>query len=262
MSFLDDILDFGSSVIGDVIDFVRSDSIPAQLAKAALAGVAVSKLQNTLNRENDVDRSQAVDPGVRLQIDPNPDYTVPVVYGTAVLGGVITDAQLTNNNQTMHFCITICEQTGLTDLGSGAVSDFTFKKIYWNDNQLQFDTDGITVTGYVDKNGNLVNDINGLMRVYCYNGDSNSPVVPEGYTNAAPPTAYNVMPNWTVNHNMTDLVFVIVRLDYNADKGVKSLGTFKFQIENTMYQPGDVLYDYMTNPRYGANINSSEIYVR
>ena len=38
MSFLDDIIDFGGSLIGGVIDFVRSDSIPSQLAKAALAG--------------------------------------------------------------------------------------------------------------------------------------------------------------------------------------------------------------------------------
>jgi hypothetical protein len=262
MSFLDDIIDFGTSVIGDVVDFVRSDSIGAQLAKAALAGVAVSKLNNTLNKPNDVDNTPYVDPGVRLQINPNPEYSVPVVYGTAVLGGVITDAQLTNNNQTMHFCITICEQTGSINLGQGAISNFIFKEIYWNDNKLSFDTDGITVTGYTDKSGNFVNDINGLMRVYCYNGDSNSPVVPEGYTNNSLSNAINVMPNWTNAHNMTDLIFVIVRLDYNADKGVKSLGNFKFKINNDLYQPGDVLYDYMTNARYGASINPAEIYVQ
>lgn len=262
MSFLDDILDFGSEIVGNVIDFVRSDSIPSQLAKAALAGVAVSKLSNTLNRPNNVDQSQRVDPGVRLQVDPNPDYSVPVVYGTAVLGGVITDAQLSNNNQTMHFCLTICERTGATDLGSGISSVFTFRDIFWNDNRLSFDTDGITVTGYTDKSGNFVDDINGLMRVYCFNSDSNSPTVPSGYTNAALTQAYNIMPGWTNNHSMSELVFAIVRLDYNADKGVKSLGNFKFKINNSLYLPGDVLYDYMTNDRYGAGIDPTEIYSR
>lgn len=262
MSFLDDIIDFGGSLIGGVIDFVRSDSIPSQVAKAALAGLAVSKLHNTINRENDVDRSQAVDPGVRLQINPNPDYTVPVVYGTAVLGGVITDAQLTNNNQTMHFCITICEKTGAENLGQGDPGNITFNSVYWNDNRLQFDTDGITVTGYTDKSGNFVNDIAGLMRVYCFDGNSNTPKVPVGFTNTSLTSANSIMPGWTINHNMSDLVFAIVRLDYNADKGVKSLGTFKFNVSNNVYWPGDVLYDYMTNNRYGAGISPQDIYVQ
>jgi hypothetical protein len=262
MSFLDDIIDFGGSLIGGVIDFVRSDSIPSQLAKAALAGLAVSKLHNTINRENDLDRSQAVDPGVRLQINPNPDYTVPVVYGTAVLGGIITDAQLTNNNQTMHFCITICEKTGAENLGQGESGNISFNNVYWNDNALQFDTDGITVTGYTDKSGNFVNDIAGLMRVYCFDGNSNTPKVPVGFTNTSLTSANSIMPGWTINHNMSDLVFAIVRLDYNADKGVKSLGTFKFNVSNNVYWPGDVLYDYMTNNRYGAGISPQDIYVQ
>jgi hypothetical protein len=59
---------------------------------------------------------------------------------------------------------------------------------------------------------------------------------------------------------MNNLAFAIVRIDYDKEKDVTSLGEFKFRINNTMYQAGDCLYDYMTNTRYGAGIDSGEIY--
>jgi hypothetical protein len=68
------------------------------------------------------------------------------------------------------------------------------------------------------------------------------------------------MPNWTANHDMTNLVFAIVKITYNKEKNVTGLGDMKFVLENSMSEPGDCLYDYMTNTRYGAGIASTEIY--
>jgi hypothetical protein len=59
---------------------------------------------------------------------------------------------------------------------------------------------------------------------------------------------------------MSDLVFAIIRLDYDAEKNVTGLGNVRFKISNSMTQPGDCLYDYMTNTRYGAGIDPTEIY--
>jgi len=55
------------------------------------------------------------------------------------------------------------------------------------------------------------------------------------------------------------LVFAIVRVDYDRDRGVTSLGTVKFHIENSMTRPGDCLYDYFTNSIYGAGVPADEV---
>jgi hypothetical protein len=86
-------------------------------------------------------------------------------------------------------------------------------------------------------------------------------VVPRGYSNGSLLAAYALMPNWGTDHTMNDLVFALVRVDYNKEKNVTGLGTIDFKMKNTMTQSGDVLYDYMTNTRYGAGIDPAEIYV-
>jgi hypothetical protein len=58
---------------------------------------------------------------------------------------------------------------------------------------------------------------------------------------------------------MNDLIFALVRVDYNREKNVTGLGDVTFEVSNSMFLPGDVLNDYMTNTRYGAGIASAEI---
>lgn len=58
---------------------------------------------------------------------------------------------------------------------------------------------------------------------------------------------------------MNDLNFVVVSVRYNAEKDIRNLGEWTFRVRNTMKQPGDVLFDYMTNTRYGAGIPEAEI---
>ena len=98
-----------------------------------------------------------------------------------------------------------------------------------------------------------------MIRVYCYRGNSETPVAPVGYTNAAIPAAYNVVPTWSTTHQMTDLVFAVAVIDYSVDKGSTSIGRFRFDISNNMTLPGDCMLDYMTNSRYGAGIPLEDI---
>jgi hypothetical protein len=59
---------------------------------------------------------------------------------------------------------------------------------------------------------------------------------------------------------MGDLVFAVVEVNFNRDKNItQAPQSMKFHISNTMNQPGDCLYDYMTNTRYGAGIDAGAI---
>jgi hypothetical protein len=254
MSWLDDLIDVGSSVL----DFFTGNSIGANIAKTAVTGYALNKVTASINKDNE--KPKEPDPGVRLQVQPDPEHKIPVVYGTTHIGGIVTDAILTNSNQSMFFCLTICEKTGNTGLGAGAASTFSFKNIYWDDQRLVFDSDGITVAKGVDRDGVDNTTLDGLVKVYCFAGSSSTPVVPFGYTNGSLSPAYSVFPDWTSNHTMNDLVFAIIRVDYNKEKSVTGLGNINFEIQNSMTQPGDCIFDYMTNTRYGAGIPAGEIY--
>jgi hypothetical protein len=61
---------------------------------------------------------------------------------------------------------------------------------------------------------------------------------------------------------MNNLIFAVVEVNYSLDKGITNLPNMTFTITNSMSQPGDVIYDYMRNTRYGAAIPVEEIYSR
>jgi hypothetical protein len=252
MSWIDDVVSFGSSALG----YLGGNTLGSQLARTALTGLVLNQVYKSVNKSN-----EQTDKGTRIQVDPNPDFSIPVVYGDAVLSGAITDAVLTNDNGTMYYCITLCEKTGAINLGSGNQSQFAFKDVYLDDNRLLFESDGVTVSGYIDKANNTCTDnLAGKIKIYCFNGNSTSPISMTNYPLTTTQNAYDIMPNWTSNHAMNDLVFAIIRLDYDAEKNVTGLGNVRFKISNSMTQPGDCLYDYMTNTRYGAGIDPTEIY--
>jgi len=254
MSFLDDIVSTGSDALG----WLGSDGIGPALARTAITGYALSKLTQSINPSNS---TTTVNPGARQQVTADPNHSIPVVYGTAWLGGIITDAVLTNNNATMYYCLTLSEKTGNLNLGQGAASAFTFGDIYRDDQRLIFENDGITVKNEIDKAGNVCTNPAGKIRVYCFANGSANPVVPQGYTNNSLATADAIMPGWTANHDMTGLVFAIVSVDYDATNGITSLGNFRFQLKNSMTLAGDCLYDYMSNTVYGAGIPAGSIYL-
>lgn len=249
MSFLDDIASAGQ--------WLGGNSIGAALARTAITGYALNKLTQSINPANNT----PTDTGARQQVEAKTDNSIPVVYGTAYLGGIITDAVLTTDNSTMYFCLTLCEKTGATNLGAGADSVITFGDIYRDDMRLIFADDGITVLKAVDRDGKECGKPANKIKVWCFNNGSDSPTVPTNYTNGSLQSAKDIFPDWTDDHDMTNLVFAIVRVDYDATNDIRSLGTFRFQLKNSMYLPGDCLYDYMTNTVYGAGIPSTGIYV-
>jgi hypothetical protein len=258
MSFIDDIVSFGKTAIG----FLSGDSIGSQLARTAALGLAVNTIQRMSAPESVATTASTTpgpDAGVRLQIKPSTANRIPVVYGQAYLGGVITDAQQSADLATMSIVMAICEKTG-TLLSDGSDSVFTFQDIYWNDSRMVFEPDGITAAYTIDSTGQTDASIAGLVRIYCYAGNSNLPVVPFPYSNSALQAAYSVVPNWTAYHTMDNIIFAVVQMTYNSAAGITALPNITWHMKNSMDQPGDCLNDMMTNTMYGAGIDPSTIY--
>lgn len=258
MSWIDDVVSFGSKAIKTV----ASSDIGSSLARTAVLGLLLNQMNKSVNKQNslpDAANSTQPDRFVREQLSPDSKHSIPVVYGSAFTKGIITDAYMTADNQTMWYCITICEKTG-TLLSTSADSVITFDEIWWNQQKLAFNSDGITVSSATDADGNVNSNVSGLIEVYCYNNGGSGPVVPTGYTNGGLYAANAIFPSWNSYHQMSDLVFCIVKITYNKEKDITGLGELEFKLSNTMTLPGDVLYDYMTNTRYGAGIDETEIY--
>ena len=247
------------SFLTDVVGFFSGNSVASSVVKIVGLTYLAKKMASNAVSSNNTDVAANIDQGVRLQINPSSSNKIPVLYGAGFFGGIITDAVMTNTNKTMYYCLTLSEKTG-TILSQNTASSYTFKDVYWNDQRVVFKQDGITVDYTVDRDGTVDRSIGDQVSIYCYAGNSNTPKVPENYTNNTLTNAYSVMPTWTSStHVMNDLVFGIVKVDYNREKNVTGLGNMLFHIDNTMKLPGDVLYDYMTNTRYGAGITPAEI---
>lgn len=258
MSFLDDIIDIGSDIFGAV----SNSGVLGGVVRSVGLGYLLKEVQSSTAKENTVpetarpEAATTPDKGVREQVDPDTQHSIPVVYGQAFLGGIVTDAVLTNNNQTMWYCLVICEKTG--NLLSGAPSVISIDRIYWDQNEIKFQANGHTVQEFFDGDGNRTDNPSGLIDIYLYNNGSANQCFPAGY-NGATVAANSIFPNWTANHTMDELVFALIKVNYNREKGITGLGNIEFKVKNTMGQAGDCINDYLTNTRYGAGITIEEI---
>ena len=252
----DDIIDIGSSIFS-------GDGIGSTLAKTALAGYALSQVTNSVTAQDsktvtDTTNAAAVDKGVRQQIDASTDNKVPVVYGSAFLGGKVFDAWMSPDNTTMWFAIAICEQTGWRRTNTSP-SVIGFEAVYWNNSRVVFGASNRVVAFYDDATGNTTNDPADLVEIYLFNGNGlpsgaalSSRTYPAG-------SAHTIMPSWGSQYTADNLCFALVKVIYSKDKNITGLGDLKFHVVNTMDDPGDCLFDYLTNTLYGAGVLSGNI---
>jgi hypothetical protein len=193
------------------------------------------------------------DGGGRVQLPPATDNKIPVVYGSAFLGGPIVDAYLTPDQKTMYYVVALAEKTD-----NGTIS---FGTIYYDGKQVNLAGTVVTSLTTNTTPAQIDTRVNGKINMWFYNNGSNSP------TNSSS-NAYDIFPKWGGNPNyaMTNCAFVVVKVDYNTDAGTTSLGALTVQIINTesgqttgVYRPGTAIYDYMTNSRYGCAIPASKV---
>ncbi len=238
------------SFFGSAIAWLSGDSLGASVVKTAALGYLSKQISEGKNNESD----ETVDEGVRIQLEPSTDTKIPVLYGDAFYGGNITDAALSADVKTMTYALTLSELTGaLLDTNDPV---YTFHDVYFNNNRVTFDTDGITVLKTTDSSGNDDESMSGLIKVYFY---ADGPLQPDGYSGTTP-AADTIMPGWgAVTHPMTGLMFAIVEVTYNKAAGVNGLPDCQWHVENSASLPGDVFLDYMTNTSYGAGIAIADI---
>jgi hypothetical protein len=247
---------------------VAVKAIAAKITFAAVAkfvgSILVSQLVGRMLAKRAGQGAGGGDGGGRIQLPPATDNKIPVIYGTAFIGGPIIDAYLTPDQKTMYYVVALAEKTDNGTISFGNVY-YDGKLVEWAGGQTS-SPNGTAVQALITNNSNPgtaqrdtrpANKIN----MWFYNNGSNSP------TNSAS-NAYDIFPQWAgdPNYAMTNCAFVVVSVNYNTDAGTTSLGAITVQIKNTesgestgVYRPGTAIYDYLTNTRYGCAIPAANV---
>jgi hypothetical protein len=194
-------------------------------------------------------------PGNRQQAPPAGDNKLPVVYGTAYLGGVIVDMSISSDNQDIYWVMALCEVTN-TETG-GTPDVFSFGNIYWGGKKVIFGSNG-AVTGLRDESTSETQDVTGYMDIYLYRNGSGSPT--NSSTNAIDVmSASNLIYKWNNTKLMSNTVFAIVHMKYSQSRNLVSLNQTRFQVTNARSAPGDCFLDFLSSTRYGAAIPVTQI---
>jgi hypothetical protein len=220
----------------------------------------ISKSSSPDSNQNNT-QQDALNPGSRIQIPPAGSNKIPVVYGSAYIGGIITDLSITSDNQTLYYCIALSEVTNTEGFIAGGADTFTFGDIYWGGKKVVFAGNGYDVASLLDVSTNLSDtSVAGNLSFYLYNNGSSAP------TNTSfPAYSTQVMGNsaltfqWTSANAMTNCAFAIVKIKYNQAASLTGLQDTKFKITNSRSAPGDCFLDYFTSERYGAAIPYANI---
>jgi hypothetical protein len=242
---------FAATVVGQVVAFainMVASSIISKIFAPSAPG------QDNLN-------AQQPNPGNRQQLPPAGDNKLPVVYGTAFVGGVITDMSISSDNQDIYWVMSLCEVTN-TETG-GSPDTINFGNIYWGGKRVNFNVNGYSVNSLTDESTGETQNISGNMDIYLYRNGSGSPTN-SPFNAVTVMSAPNLVYFWTSSKLMSNTAFAIVHLKYNADRALTGLNQTRFQITNTRKAPGDCLLDYLSSERYGAaiplaNINTTSL---
>jgi len=193
-------------------------------------------------------------PGNRQQIAPATDNKLPVVYGSAWLGGTIVDLSISENNQELYYVIALCEVT------NNGLDTITFGDVYWGGKKCNFENStSPNVVSLTDTSTNETDaSVNGKMQIYLYKNGSNNPVRGTQSAIQVMQTA-GLVYTWDSAKLMSNCAFAILHISYNQDAGLTGIQQTKFQVTNSRYKPGDCFYDYFTSDVYGAAIDASQV---
>lgn len=195
-------------------------------------------------------------PGNRQQLPPAGDNKIPVVYGQAYVGGIITDMSISTNNQDIYWVLALSEVTN-TENG-GTPDTITFGNIYWGGKKVVFDTNGYSVKELQDESTNETQDVSGYMDIYLYRNGSSQPA--NSSQNAVSVmSASGLTYTWDGAKLMSNCAFAIIHLKYSQSRNLTGLAQTRFEITNSRKAPGDCFLDYLTSTRYGAAIDLSLI---
>jgi len=232
------------------------------VAGAAVAGFAINIVASMIISKAfapSIDNSSInANPGNRTQIPPAGDNKLPIIYGSAYVGGIVTDLSITTDNQTLYYVLSLAEVTN-TETG-GTPDTFTFGDIYFGGKKCIFDvTDTSLITGLLDESTGIIdNTVNGKMNMYLFSDGSYSGV-------NTTQTAIQIMQNpsltykWDNTKAMSNCAFAILKMTYSQDANLTGIQQTKFKLTNSRKSPGDCFLDYLTSTRYGAAIDVANV---
>ena len=248
-----------------IVAAIGLTGIAAAVATTVLtvaASFVVSKLIAPRGKSGTSQQEDAVT-GSRVQLPPATNNKLPVVYGTAFVGGSITDAKISTDLQTMWYCLSIAE---VTNTMPGDTPDtITFDQLYYDGKLVALSGAQVTSLSTNTAGGAEVDTkINGNLFMYLFpNGSSSG-------TNTGGQTAIQIMSDAAIPSDqrwnqgiytaggqsaaMTNTAFIIVKVIYNSDAGTTSLGAVTAKITNSRTKPGDCITDYLLSDRYGCAV--------
>lgn len=197
-------------------------------------------------------------PGSRAQVPPAGDNKLPVIYGSAYVGGIVTDLSITQDNQQLYYVLTLAECTN-TEQG-GTPDTYTFGDVYWGGKKVIFNaTDAYKVDSLLDESTGLYDtSVAGKLEFYKYSNGSSSGVN-TSLTAIEVMQADGLVYQWDGNKLMSNCAFVIVKVTYSQKANLTGIQQTKFQLTNSRTKPGDCFFDYLTSIRYGGAISEGNI---
>jgi hypothetical protein len=230
-------------------------SIAFGLKMIATAVISSIIAKRSMKGASDVGTKQL---GTRVQLPPATDNKIGVVYGSAYMKPIITDAKISTDQQTMWYVMTFSEA-----MDSDSIGTFSFGDMYWGDKKLVFDeTDKTKVVKWINSDGTEDTKVAGLINVYFYRDGSERPTNTNQFAYQILSTDAISEPNrWDSTKKMSKLVFAIVKISYNQDANLTGIADITLEVTNSLSKPGSVIKDYLQNTRYGAGLNISKINV-
>ncbi len=252
MGFFKSVVNLGKAVVDIAVKAVGVVTQAISVLSSAIIGKP--KIPDLNNQGIDDPNSL----GNRLQIPPATNNKLPVIYGSAWVGGIITDLSITTNNQTLYYVLSLCEVTNTENDGSG--DTITFGNIYFGGKRCTFDSvDQTKVISLTDESTGAVDTtVNGNLFIYLYSNGSYTPTN-SSQSAIAVMSDTNLTYKWDSNKLMTNCAFAIVKMNYNTNAGITGIQQTRFQVTNSRSDVGNCLYDYWTSTRYGAAIPASQI---
>ena len=255
---------FGTMIVAAVAGaaWVAANAAVATAIAMAINMVVATIVSKAFANQNSFDTgtsgsSASPNPGNNQQVPPATDNKLPVVYGSAYVGGTITDLSISSDNQQLYYVLSICE---VTSTNSGQTADtITFGNIYYGGKKVVFQSNGYTVASLLDEStGAYDTSVNGRIEIFLYSNGSNTPA-------NSSQTAVSVMQTagltytWDYSKLMSNCAFAIIHLSYSQSAGITGINQTKFQVTNSRTNTGDCIYDYLINTRYGCAIPSAQV---
>jgi hypothetical protein len=229
--------------------------------------------------------TQSSPQGTEIQLGPNTDNKLPVIYGSRYCKPIVTDAIISTDQKTMWYVLSLSE--------APTFGEFSVGEVYYDGKLLIFDPlNPNEITGWYTqpkKHSKVGGQYNtkpaGKLSMYFYRNGSLSTgtvhlcydMIDQGGGNFDIGTASTgtttidaisllqdaAIPaetQWTTATTMNNATFAVIRLNYDQGAGIYGLGGMDIRLTNPVTQnPGYAIYDYLTNISYGCGIPAESV---